>query len=85
MNFRRLQLMIALIVVFAAVPALAGTDCKRCTAEDFGDTSYMVCDYPPSGQWGNEGCRIECYGSGSNRVCFCNSSGWGCLYEVVQG
>jgi hypothetical protein len=84
MNFRRLKLVIALIVVFAAVPAFAGTDCRKCRPAD--DPSMLpYCAYPDSGQWGTEDCKRECYGTVPNRTCYCTSEGWGCLYQVVEG
>jgi hypothetical protein len=86
MRSTRLRLVLAVVVVLVAVPAFAGIECKKCAAIDNGGGSIIMgCALPESGQWGTEGCDVECYGSGSNRTCFCSPGSWGCLYEVVQG
>lgn len=85
MKLKHLKLVLALVIVFAAVPAFAGTDCKKCAQSDAGTVMGQGCVSPESGQWGTEACGQECYGSGPDRWCFCTNGGFGCLYEVVQG
>ena len=48
--------------------------------------SWAYCATPRDGDWGQTDCSVDCvkYGGGMG-VCACNSSGWSCLYIVVQG
>lgn len=48
--------------------------------------SWSFCAEPRDGEWGQTDCSVDCikYGEGMG-VCACSTSGWSCLYIVVQG
>lgn len=74
------------LLSLVALPAFAGNDCKKCFVDSWGGSTLNACADPQSGQWGNSGCKVLCDRRGQDVYCYCDdTSGWGCLYEVVQG
>lgn len=65
-----------------------GGECQTCyNYYDPGTgLSWVYCAAPDDGEWGATNCSIDCvkFDSGMG-ACGCSTSGWGCMYIVVQG